>query len=132
MEEKKTISNNKPFSSVFVGTYSEGDQNSIYHYHLDAETGELKFINASKGGPRTSYLILDSQKVHLFAVNEEIQHDKGTVTSFNVHPAEGSLTFLNQQPSIGFPCHLTLDPNEGNLLVANYASGTINVFPVTK
>jgi 6-phosphogluconolactonase len=55
----------------------------------------------------------------------------GAVSSFSVDASGGKLTLLNQRPSMGTgPCHITMDKDGRNLLVANYGSGSVAVLPV--
>jgi 6-phosphogluconolactonase len=66
---------------------------------------------------------------YLYAANEAGK--ASTVSAFAVDAKGGKLTLLNQIPSLGEdPCHLSFDKTGKYLLVANYSSGTIAVFPI--
>jgi 6-phosphogluconolactonase len=55
----------------------------------------------------------------------------GAVTAFAIDPATGDLSRLNHQPSGGpGPCHLAVDREGRNVLVANYAGGSVAVLPI--
>jgi 6-phosphogluconolactonase len=55
----------------------------------------------------------------------------GAVSAFAVDERTGALSFLNSQPSGGAaPCHLTVDKEGRNVLVANYAGGSVAVLPI--
>src|SRR5439155_24815355 len=81
-----------------------------------------------------SFLEIDLRRRLLFAVNEVSEFEgkpTGAVSAFSIDPAKGTLTFINQRPSMGTsPCHLVLDKSRQHLLVANYGSGSVSVLPV--
>lgn len=53
------------------------------------------------------------------------------VSAFAVDAKSGKLTLLNQLPALGEdPCYLSFDKTGKYLLVANYSSGTVAVFPI--
>ena len=84
--------------------------------------------------PSPSFLELDSKRRLLFAVNEldssRASRPARSARSRSIR-AKGTLTLLNQRPSMGTgPCHLTLDKDGKHLLVANYGSGSVAVLPV--
>ncbi len=55
----------------------------------------------------------------------------GGVSAFALGESSGTLTFLNAQPSHGTdPCHLSVDKTGKYVLVANFASGSVSVYPV--
>jgi 6-phosphogluconolactonase len=121
---------------VYVGTYTAGDSTSkgIYRLRLDLLTGAL-----SEEGPPTktvnpSFLALHPNGRFLYAVNEvgERREDTGgAVSAFAVDARTGALRLLNTQPSGGAaPCHLTVDKAGRNVLVANYAGGSVAVLPI--
>jgi 6-phosphogluconolactonase len=70
----------------------------------------------------------------LYAVNE-LQNYKGeksgAITAFAIDHKTGKLTHLNEVASRGQdPCYISLDKTGKYVLVANYTSGNIAVFPV--
>jgi 6-phosphogluconolactonase len=53
------------------------------------------------------------------------------VSAFSIDAETGKLTLLNQRSSGGDgPCHLVLDKDQKNVLVANYGGGSVGVLPV--
>ena len=53
------------------------------------------------------------------------------MSAFRIDPETGELTFLNMKASHGTdPCHLIVDKTGRNLLVANFASGSVCVLPI--
>lgn len=130
---------------VFVGTYSEdilfGDGNvlhgkgeGIYVFRLNPKTGELNLINKGFGKPNPSYLALDPTKKYLYAVNEMKNFkglESGAVSALSLDPESGKLTLLNRRATHGTdPCHLIINDANTHLMVANFASGSLSVFPI--
>jgi 6-phosphogluconolactonase len=65
----------------------------------------------------------------LYAANEAGK--ASTVSAFALDAKSGKLTLLNQMPSLGEdPCYLSFDKTGKYVLVANYSSGTVAVFPI--
>ena len=84
--------------------------------------------------PNPSFIELDLKRRRLFCVNGVQTFEgkpTGAVSAFAIDPDTGKLTLLNQRSSMGSgPCHLVLDQQGRNLLVANYTSGNVAVLPV--
>ena len=120
--------------SVYIGTYTRGDSQGIYHYRLDPASGKLTPAGVTTGVVNPSFLAVHPNRRFLYAVNEisNFQGKKcGGVGAFAIDPQSGALTLLNQQPSGGIgPCHLVVDERGKNVLVANYSSGSVCVLPI--
>lgn len=92
---------------------------------IHAEWPNVKMI--AKGVQDPVFHILHPNGRYLYTANSK---DPGTVSAFQVDPANGKLTILNTEPSSGgLPVFLTIDNSGKNLLVANY-SGTVAVLPI--
>jgi 6-phosphogluconolactonase len=115
---------------VFVGTYTnKTESKGIYAYEFDADTGKLtpKGVAAETRDP--SWVAAHPSGKYLYAANEAGK--ASTVSAFAVDVQGGKLTLLNQIPSLGEdPCYLSFDKTGKYVLVANYSSGTIAVFPI--
>ena len=133
--------------NLLVGTYTEpikfgtgqvlaSQGKGIYSYTLDPQNGEatLQSIAQSRN---SSYLTLSAahKRNVFYAVNETKSYQgkmSGAVSAFALD-AQGTPTLLNQQPSFGAdPCHLATDPTGTFLLVANFTSGSVSVFPLNE
>ena len=110
---------------LYVGTYTERDgSRGIYRARLDARTGALSVPELAAETTSPSYLALGKDR--LYAVNEK---GEGEATAYRIE-RDGSLTRLNAQPTVGaYPCHLSLDRECRNLLVANYG-GSVTCLPI--
>ena len=121
---------------VYVGTYTGGASRGIYLLEFDGSSGKWASDPVLAGrSENPSFLALHPSGRFLYAVNE-LQtfrgEPTGAVSAFAVDAGTGRLTPLNQQPSEGTdPCHLIVDAAGGNVLVANYTSGTVAVFPLS-
>jgi len=127
---------------AYVGTYTTGKSTSKGIYLFKLQTGgpndpqdvTLAPLGLAVETPNPSYLDIDVRRRLLFAVNEVGTFEgkpTGAISAFSIDPATGRLTLLNQRSSMGTsPCHLVLDKQGRNILVANYGSGTVAVLPV--
>jgi 6-phosphogluconolactonase len=125
---------------VYVGTYTGEESKGIYLYKLQTENLEVSQnvtlvplgLAAETRSP--SFLAIEPMRRLLFAVGEVDDFNgkrTGGVSAFSIDPATGKLKLINQQPSMGTgPCHLLLDNEGRNVLVANYGSGSVAVLPV--
>jgi 6-phosphogluconolactonase len=125
---------------VYVGTYTGTKSKGIYLFRLQTPGLEvpqnitLVPLGLAAETANPSFLELDLTRRLLFAVNELDSFEgkpTGAVSAFSIDSASGKLRLLNQRPSMGTgPCHLVLDRERRNLLVANYGSGSVAVLPV--
>jgi 6-phosphogluconolactonase len=131
--------------TVFVGTYTEtihfgsgkvleGKGEGIHAFRLDPESGALEALGVTRGVVNPSYLAIDGSQHFLYAVSELKTwqgRPGGVVSAFAMNAATGALELLNQQPTYGTDsCHALVDAAGRHVLVANYASGSVSVYPV--
>lgn len=131
---------------VYVGTYSEpilfgtgqvvqGLGKGIYAYRLDAEAGALVPVGVTEGVRNSSYLAFDPARKFLYCVNEFKEYQgmaSGAVSAYRIDPATGGLTYLNTVASHGTdPCALKVDHSGRCVIVANFASGSVAVLPLS-
>ena len=118
-------------SLVYFGTYTGGKSQGIYVARFDSETGKLSAPELAAQAKNPSFLAVDSQGEHVYAVGEVSDFGgkpSGAVSAFRIEQG-GRLAMLNTRPSGGSgPCHLALDRTGKCLLVANYNSGTVAAF----
>lgn len=119
---------------IYVGTYTGPVSRGIYQTTLDVATGQLLAPQLAAEIISPSFIAIHPSLKYLYAVNEiaDFQETKtGAVSAFAIDEVTGALRVLNQQPSEGMhPCHLIVDSAGKNVLVANYTSGTVAVFPI--
>jgi 6-phosphogluconolactonase len=132
---------------VYVGTYSEpllfgtgqvvqGKGKGIYAFRFDAAEGSLDPLGVTEGVRNSSYLAFDPKRKCLYCVNEFKEYEgkaSGAVSSFRIDQETGALTYLNTKASHGTdPCHLIVDKTGKNVLIANFASGSVCVLPIAE
>lgn len=125
---------------VYVGTFTGTPAHSkgIYLFSLSSAGNEMKLtpLGLAAETPMPSFLALDAKRRLLFCANEIDTFEgkpNGAVSAFSIDPVSGKLKLINQQPSMGtHPCHIVLDKTGKNVIVANYNSGSVAVFPVSE
>jgi len=119
---------------VYVGTYTQGKSKGIYLFHMDPASGRLTPAGLAAVTVNPSFLAIAPNHRFLYAVNEIGEFggtSSGAVSAFAIDPSTGKLTLLNQQSSRGAgPCHLIVDKQGKNVLVANYGGGSVVVLPI--
>ncbi len=110
---------------VYVGTYTSEKSKGIYLFRL--QTGHaptLAPLGVAAETPNPSFLEIDGRRLLLFAVNEIDQFEGkpgGAVSAFSIDRTTGTLTPLNQQPSVG----------SGPVTSCSTSSGAISSSPTT-
>jgi 6-phosphogluconolactonase len=103
---------------------------------FDPRSGELGGPRLAAEAPDPSFLAIHPSREFLYAVNEsgEIQGRRdGGVSAFAIDQTNGTLILLNQQlPAGAGPCHLVVDRQGQNVLVANYGSGSVGCLPIDR
>ena len=126
---------------VYVGTYTGPKSQGIYLFRLQPDRSGgasqnivLVPLGLAAATANPSFLELDPKRRLVFAVNEVSQFEgrsTGAVSAFAIDRSRGTLTLINQRPTMGTgPCHLMLDRTGRHVLVANYGSGSVAVLPV--
>jgi 6-phosphogluconolactonase len=115
---------------AYVGTYTtKTSSKGIYSFRFDTATGRLTAIGVAAETPDPSWVAVHPSGKYAYAANEAGK--ASTVSAFALDAKSGKLTLLNQLPALGEdPCYLSFDKTGKYVLVANYSSGTIAVFPI--
>ena len=119
---------------AFVGTYTRQDSKGIYAYRFRPVTGQLTPVGLVAETENPSFLALHPNHRFLYAVNEISNFEgqsAGSISAFSIDGKTGMLTLLNRVSTRGtIPAHLVVDQTGKSLLVANYGSGSVVVFPL--
>jgi 6-phosphogluconolactonase len=115
---------------AYVGTYTtKTASKGIYAFRYDATSGKLSPIGLAAETPDPSWVAIHPNKKHLYAVNEAGKNSM--VSAFAIDAQSGKLTLQNQLSALGEdPCYLSFDRTGKYVLVANYTSGNVVVFPI--
>jgi 6-phosphogluconolactonase len=115
---------------ALVGTYTQKTESKgIYAFSYDSETGKLtpKGVAAQTQDP--SFVVIPPSGKYAYVVNEAGK--QSTVSAFALDRQTGKLRLLNELPALGEdPCYLALDRTAQFVLIANYSSGSVAVFPI--
>ena len=118
---------------IFIGSYTKDDgetehrREGIFTCQVSDE-GQLSLLSSNISGMNPSYVVKHPTRPFLYSVNE-MEADRAS--AFAVDPQSGRLTLLNSQPTGGiWPCQASLDPTGKWLMIANYKSGSLTIFPV--
>ncbi|MEC0231936.1 lactonase family protein [Paenibacillus alba] len=119
----------------YVGSYTdEQNQEGIRLYAFHPEQGELTLAASYHDLPNASFLALNEARTVLYAVSETETYNGsfgGSAAAYAIEAGTGQLTKINQQPTDGAaPCYISLDQTNRTVLVANYSSGNVAVYPI--
>ena len=115
---------------MYVGSFTAKDGGrgeGISVFHRNPQGKRWMAVQVVKDFADPSYLIVDHAGAHLYSA-----HGDGTqVTAFSIDAATGRLSVLNRQPTGGSNgVHLAIDATNRFLVLANYATGTLALFPI--
>lgn len=118
----------QPAYFAYVGSRTTKDRNArgegINVYRVDAESGRWAHVQLVTGLPNPSYLALDRTRQFLYAVHGDLSD----ISAYAIEGRSGRLTLLNRASTAGRnPVHLTLDPTNHFVIVANHLSSTLVV-----
>ena len=119
---------------LYVGAYTQGEDEGIAIYRFNTSDGNLEYISTEAGVVNPSYLAISEDKKLLLAVNEVGEFDgmpSGALSAFTIDQQTGLLKFINQVPTGGgAPCYVSMDKASKYALAANYSGGNVAIFPV--
>ena len=118
---------------LVVGTYTGTGSKGIYVYRFNVGTGKATLVSNTDSVVNPSYLTVSPDKKYVYAVNETHGADPGRVSAFSFNNKNGTLTFINDQPTGGDdPCYVSFDNTGRWLAVANYYGGSASVVRLKK
>ncbi len=114
---------------LLVGTYTKSSENDgIYVYEFDSNSGDAKAISKISGEENPSYLAVSFDGKLVYAVNEVRD---GKVSSFKFDNITGELTFINRVSSGGVnPCYISIDNKNKYVFASNYGNGSLSAIPL--
>ena len=119
---------------LYVGTYSERGSQGLYVLEFNRATGTLSERQTVEDKASPTFLTIHPNGKYLYAVyreGQDAQDQQGTVAAFAIHPTDGTLRKINEQPSLGAdPCHVSVDPEGAFAYVSNYNGGNLSVYPL--
>src|SRR5436309_8467140 len=133
---------------AYVGTYSSppvdtppgkvdlppGNGRGIHLFSVDRVTGALSPAGIHELGTSPSCVVFNTAGTRMYSTNATDKVDgggSGSISAFAVNRSNGQLTLLNTVSSGGAgPTHASIHPAGKHVLVANYAGGSVAVFPL--
>jgi 6-phosphogluconolactonase len=130
---------------IYVGTYTAphtapggtvpSTAGGVYVFRMDGESGALTPVQIEPGIENPSWVTVDPQSRWLYAISEvdtwRGQANSGGITAYSIDPTNGTLTRINDQPTMGaIPAHAVVDPSGRYVLVANYTGANFVVLPI--
>ncbi len=116
-----------PNTTLYVGTYTDGDSEGIYQFQFNTETGKITNKLLATKSENPSYLTYSANKKNIYAVNETAN---GFVSSFKVED-NNSLILLNKVSSNGgAPCHISINEIGNKAVVSNYSGGNFSLYTI--
>ncbi len=117
---------------LITGTYTTGKSEGIYVYAFNSMDGSAKEVSHVKIS-NPSFVAVSPQGSFLYAVQENTAANGkgGGISAFSFNKENGTLNFINEQPSGGnHPCYVAVDKTGKWVVTGNYSSGNLAVFPV--
>ncbi len=115
---------------AYVGTYTtKTESKGIYSFRFDPATGKMTAPALAAESPDPSFLAVHPDGKYLYAVNEAGKNSM--VSAFALDERSGKLMLLNRLPALREdPCYISFDRLGKFVLIANYSSGNVAVFPI--
>ena len=120
-----------PTFTLLVGTYTRpGKSDGIYAYKFNVESGEASLLSNTPGITNPSFLTVNHQKTHVYAVSE-VGDGKASVYAYAFDKGTGKLSYLNQVKAHGdAPCYVSVDHQNKFVFVGNYLGGNLAAIPI--
>ena len=118
--------------TAFIGTYTGKKSKGIYAYRFNTQTGKLTELGLAAETINPSFLAIHPSQKYLYAIGEGGTGTKqGAIVAFGIDAAQGKLTRINQQSTVGAgPCSVAVDISGRCALAANYGSGSVVSLPI--
>jgi 6-phosphogluconolactonase len=115
---------------AYVGSRTTRERNArgdgINVYRVDGETRAWAHVQLVSGLLNPSFLAFDRSRCFLYAVHG----DASEISAFAVSQDTGELAFINRETTLGKnPVHLSVDPSNRFIVVANHITSSLAVLP---
>ena len=91
-------------------------------FAFDERSGELSRLSEKGGIDSPAYLSVHEGNGCVYACSEVFGWNEGTVSAYRLDPRNGTLSYINKQPSLGsILAHASLDRTGRFLFAANYS-----------
>jgi 6-phosphogluconolactonase len=124
--------NTSELHHLLIGTYTANHSEGLTVCRFDAKNGLLAYLNGMEGVDNPSYLCIAGNGRLIYTVNENSYDQAGGVSALSFDPETDSLKLIDQQTTGRGPCYISVDQALRHAFVANYADGSLSVFPLAK
>lgn len=114
---------------LVIGSYTSGNTEGIQVYRFNSQRGFAAPVGKVSGVENPSYMVMSPDQKFIYAVNEN-QGKPGEVSALSFDKTKGEIKLLNKQPAADGPCYISIDSTGKFLVIAEYGSGSIGVYPV--
>ncbi|MFB3813834.1 MAG: lactonase family protein [Terriglobales bacterium] len=116
---------------AYVGCRTTRERNArgegINVYRMEAASGRWTHVQLCRGLVNPSFLAFDRSSRFLYTVHG----DGNEISAFQVNERSGEISFINRQSTRGKnPVHLSFDPANRFVVVANHVTSSLAVLPV--
>lgn len=116
---------------LYVGSFTKPGMKGLSVFDFNSRNGKLELLKEWDVGPNPSYFCYSEQNRLFYFLNEVMEFNGvfgGGLTTMKYDPAEVSFEKQNEIliPYAG-PCFISMSPDSGFLLVANYPNGSVAV-----
>ncbi|MFD0587093.1 lactonase family protein [Paenibacillus sp. GCM10027627] len=129
--EGKPVSEKENRLLVFVGSYSEADQEGLHVFELDEQSGQLSGLSHYAGLKNPTFLNVDADKGVLYAIAEttnEAGNRVGSAAAYRIDASAGTLASINSKTTVeSSTCHIQRDKEGRYAIVASYHGGMIGL-----
>jgi 6-phosphogluconolactonase len=111
-------------ANLLIGTYTQKGSKGIYVFNFDTANGKAVELSHTDSSSNPEFVTITKDKQFVYAANED---KNGMVSAFAFK--NNQLHLLQQKPvNSADPCYISLSPDEHNIVVGNYAGGSITQF----
>jgi 6-phosphogluconolactonase len=116
---------------AYVGSRTTRERNArgegLSVFRVDPATGIWTSVQVLRDLTNPSFLAFDRQRRFLYTVHGDLSE----ISAFRIDPQSGMLTFITQESTGGKnPVHLSVDPTNRFIIVANHISSSLAVLPI--
>jgi len=120
---------------IYAGTFTDKGSKGLYILDFERTKGEFKELQTVTDGKSPNYLEIDPRGKFLYAVYDEsvtpAPDKQGSVMAYQINPATGLLTKINEQSTAGRgPAHISIDPRGKFAYISNYGDGSLSVYTI--
>ncbi|MCA0758006.1 lactonase family protein [Paenibacillus sp. N4] len=119
---------------IFAGSYAEAEDNGVYVYSFDEQTGTLTLTDEFSGLKNPTFLNVDTERSLLYSISETVSPEGkkvGEAAAFAIDAANGKLRLLNRKVTVeSTTCHIQRDAASRYLTVTSYHGGMIGLLGI--